>query len=74
MTASNRAAMVYTARAREVAERLDGQPSAGIVLFREDGRMVVRRDGDEDEALLDDLPDGRARAAAAIANPELPVR
>jgi hypothetical protein len=39
------------------------------VLFQEDGRMVVRRDGDEDEGLLDDLPDGRARAAAAIANP-----
>jgi hypothetical protein len=69
VTASNRAAMVYTSRAREVAERLDAQPSAGIVLFREDGRMIVRRDGDEDDGLLDDMPDGRARAAAAIANP-----
>ena len=69
MTASNRAAMVYTADPRAVAERLDAQPAAGIVLFREDGRVVVRRDGDEDDALLDDLPDGRARAAAALANP-----
>jgi len=69
VTASNRAAMVYTATPRAVAERLDGQAAAGIVLFEEDGRLVVRRDGDEDDALLDDLPDGRARAAAAVKNP-----
>jgi predicted AlkP superfamily pyrophosphatase or phosphodiesterase len=69
VTASNRAAMVYTADARAVAERLDAQAAAGIVLFQEDGRLVVRRDGDEDEALLDDAPDGRARAAAAVRNP-----
>jgi hypothetical protein len=69
LTASNRAAMVYTSKPRTVAERLDSQPAAGIVLFREDGRMVVRRDGDEDDALLDELPDGRVRAAAALANP-----
>ena len=69
VTASNRAAMVYTAEPRLVAERLDGQPAAGIVLFEEDGRLVVRRDGDEDESLLDDLPDGHARAAAAVRNP-----
>ncbi|HEX7626122.1 MAG TPA: alkaline phosphatase family protein [Gaiellaceae bacterium] len=69
VTASNRAAMVYTDEPRRVAERLDAQPAAGIVLFAEDGRMVVRRDGDEDDALLDDLPDGRVRAAAALANP-----
>lgn len=31
--------------------------------------MVVRRDGDEDHALLDDMPDGHARAAAALRNP-----
>ena len=31
--------------------------------------MVVRRDGDEDVALLDEVPDGRARAAAALRNP-----
>jgi len=69
VTASNRAAMVYTATPRAVAERLDGQAAAGIVLFEEDGRLVVRRDGDEDDALLDDLPAGRARAAAAVKNP-----
>jgi predicted AlkP superfamily pyrophosphatase or phosphodiesterase len=69
VTASNRAGMVYTSSPRAVAERLDAQPAAGIVLFREDGRMIVRRDGDEDDALLDDLPDGRERAEAALANP-----
>ena len=69
VTASNRAAMVYTAEPRAVAERLDAQPAAGIVLFTEDGRVVVRRDGDEDDALLDDIPDGRERAAAALRNP-----
>ena len=69
VTASNRAAMVYTDRPRLVAERLDAEPSAGIVCFREDDRVVVRRDGDEDDAILDSVPDGRARAAAALANP-----
>jgi hypothetical protein len=69
VTASNRAAMVYTADPRGVAERLDAQPAAGIVLFQEDGRIVVRCDGDEDESLLDELPDGHVRAAAALRNP-----
>jgi predicted AlkP superfamily pyrophosphatase or phosphodiesterase len=69
VTASNRAAMVYTDNPRAVAERLDAQPAAGIVLFEEDGRMIVRRDGDEDPALLDEVPDGHVRAAAALRNP-----
>jgi hypothetical protein len=69
VTASNRAAMVYTATPRAVAERFDAEPSAGIVLFEEDGRVVVRRNGDEDDSLLDEVPDGRARAAAALRNP-----
>jgi hypothetical protein len=69
VTASNRAAMVYTDAPRRSAELLDDQPSAGIVCFLEDGRVVVRRDGDEDDAILDTVPDGRARAAAALANP-----
>ncbi len=69
VTASNRAAMVYTDDARAVAEHLDAQPAAGIVLFQEDGRVIARRDGDEDDALLDDVPDGHARATAAIRNP-----
>ena len=69
VTASNRAAMVYTAEPRRVAERLDAEPAAGIVLFLEDGAVVARRDGDEDPSLLDEVPDGRTRAAAALANP-----
>jgi predicted AlkP superfamily pyrophosphatase or phosphodiesterase len=69
VTASNRAAMVYTDEPRRIAELLDAEPSAGIVLFSEDGRVVARRDGDEDLALLDEVPDGHARAAAALANP-----
>ena len=69
MTASNRAAMVYTDEPRRAAERLDAEPSAGIVLFEEDGRIVARRDGDEDLALLDEVPDGRRRAEAALRNP-----
>jgi predicted AlkP superfamily pyrophosphatase or phosphodiesterase len=69
VTASNRAAMVYTDNPRAVAERLDAQPAAGIVLFEEGGQMVARRDGDEDLALLDEVPDGRLRAAAALRNP-----
>jgi hypothetical protein len=69
VTASNRAAMVYTDDPRRVAERLDAQPAAGIVIFREDGRLVARRDGDEDDALLDAVPDGRVRADAALRNP-----
>ena len=69
VTASNRAAMVYTADARRVAEQLDSEPGAGIVVFLEDGELVARRDGDEDLTLLDAVPDGRARAAAALANP-----
>src|SRR5207253_4674903 len=52
-----------------VAEQLDAQPAAGIVLFREDGRTIVRCDGDEDYSLLDDVPDGAARAEAALSNP-----
>jgi predicted AlkP superfamily pyrophosphatase or phosphodiesterase len=69
VTASNRAAMVYTDEPRRAAEQLDAEPSAGIVLFREDGRVIARRDGDEDETLLDEVPDGRVRAHAALANP-----
>jgi hypothetical protein len=69
VTASNRAAMVYTDSPRAVAERLDTEPAAGVVVFLEDGSVVARRDGDEDAALLDEVPDGRARAEAALRNP-----
>jgi len=69
LTASNRAAMVYTDEPRRAAERLDAQEAAGIVVFREGDRVVARRDGDEDDAILEAVPDGRLRAAAALANP-----
>jgi hypothetical protein len=69
VTASNRAAMVYTAEPRRIAESFDGEKAAGIVCFREGDRVVARRDGDEDVAILDSVPQGRARAAAALANP-----
>jgi predicted AlkP superfamily pyrophosphatase or phosphodiesterase len=69
VTASNRAAMVYTDDPRAVAKRLASQPAAGYVLFREDGKLIVQRGGDEDIALLDDVLDGRARAEAALNNP-----
>jgi predicted AlkP superfamily pyrophosphatase or phosphodiesterase len=69
VTASNRAAMVYTDDPRRAAELLDDQPAAGIVCFREGDRVVARRDGDEDEAILDTVPDGRQRVGAALANP-----
>ncbi|HKU59458.1 MAG TPA: hypothetical protein VJP39_07625, partial [Gaiellaceae bacterium] len=69
VTASNRAAMVYTDDPRAVATRLETQPAAGLVLFYEDGELVVRRGRDEDVSLLDDIPDGRARVEAALHNP-----
>jgi len=69
VTSSNRAAMVYTDEPVRVAELLDAEPAAGVVLYRDGDRVVARRDGDEDDALLDAVPDGRRRAAAALANP-----
>jgi predicted AlkP superfamily pyrophosphatase or phosphodiesterase len=50
VTASNRSGMVYSLDgrpARDLAERLDGAPSVDVVLFREDGQAVARRDGAE---------------------------
>ena len=53
VAASNRAAHVYRHRrrtrrsARTLAERLDGEPSVEVALFREDGAVVARRDGAE---------------------------
>jgi hypothetical protein len=51
VTASNRCGMVYrlgtTLDARGLAERLDGVEAADVVLFREDGFAVARRDGEE---------------------------
>jgi Type I phosphodiesterase / nucleotide pyrophosphatase len=50
--ASNRAGMVYRLPgcrldARALAQRLDDEPAAEVVLFREDAVAVARRDGDE---------------------------
>jgi hypothetical protein len=72
VTASNRAGMVYDlrgGRARELAQRLDGDPAAETVLFREDGELVARRDGDEGLDVLAEYPDGLERATAALRNP-----
>jgi predicted AlkP superfamily pyrophosphatase or phosphodiesterase len=69
VTASNRAAMVYGSDPRHLAEALDREPSVGVALFLEDGKVVARRGGDEDLTLLDEYPDGRIRAEAALRNP-----
>ncbi|HEY3182237.1 MAG TPA: alkaline phosphatase family protein [Gaiellaceae bacterium] len=69
VTASNRAAMLYGDDPRALAEAVDGEPSVGLTLFLEDDRVVARADGDEDDALLDEYPEGRARAEAALHNP-----
>ena len=69
VTASNRAAMLYGDDPRALAEALDGEPAVDVALFLEDGEVVARRDGVEDASLLDDYPDGHARAAGALRNP-----
>jgi hypothetical protein len=69
VTASNRAAMIYGDNARALAAALDGEPSVGVAAFLEDGRVVARRHGDEDIALLEQYPDGVARMEAALRNP-----
>ncbi|MBA2475417.1 MAG: alkaline phosphatase family protein [Actinobacteria bacterium] len=87
VTASNRAGMVYRLDGcredvRALAERLDGEPAAEVVLFREEGQAIARREGAElrfapgedgwstggDVRVLDHL-DGLERAWAALANP-----
>ena len=69
VAASNRAAMLYGADPRSLAQSLDGEPSVDVVLFLEDGEVVARSDGDEDPAILDRYLDGRARAEGALRNP-----
>ena len=87
VTASNRAGMVYrlpgcSAEPRDLAERLDGEPGAAVVLFRENGDAVARVEGEElrfapdaegwrtsgDIGLLPQ-PDALERSWAALANP-----
>jgi predicted AlkP superfamily pyrophosphatase or phosphodiesterase len=78
--ASNRAGMVYRlghsrARTRELAERLDDQPAADVVLFREGAEAVARRDGawrlEGDAAVLDPdrYPNGLERGWRTLACP-----
>jgi predicted AlkP superfamily pyrophosphatase or phosphodiesterase len=69
VTASNRAGMIYTDEPRAAAASLDAVPAVDASFFLEDGAVVSRRDGDEDEALLDDYPLGRERVEAALRNP-----
>jgi Type I phosphodiesterase / nucleotide pyrophosphatase len=85
VAASNRAAHVYrlgagAPTARSLAERLDGEPSAEVVLFAEDDALIARRDGAdlrlsregsplEGDAAILDQPDAVVRAAAALACP-----
>jgi len=69
VTASNRAAMVYGDDRRALAASFDEEPSVDVAMFLEDDALVARRGGDEDLALLDGFPDGRARAEAALRNP-----
>jgi hypothetical protein len=87
VTASNRAGMVYRLpgcreEPAELARRLDGHPSAEVVLYREGAEAVARRDGEElrfepedggwrtsgDTSLLDQ-PAALERAWAALVNP-----
>jgi len=69
VTASNRAAMAYGDEPRALAGSLATQEGVDVVLFLEDGQVVARRNGDEGQELLDEYPDGRARALAALRNP-----
>jgi hypothetical protein len=78
VAASNRAAQIYRlpacrASARELAERLDGEPSVEAALFLEDGAAVARHAGEEQRfTQVGELPFGpnaAARAWAALHNP-----
>jgi predicted AlkP superfamily pyrophosphatase or phosphodiesterase len=87
VTASNRAGMVYRLPACKedaaaLAGRLEGEDACEVVLYREDGEAVARRDGEElrfapanggwrtnGDASLLDQPDALERAWAALANP-----
>jgi hypothetical protein len=69
VASSNRAAMFYGEHPRRLAEALDDEPSVDVAVFLEDGELVARGGGVDDLALLDEYPDGRERAAAALRNP-----
>jgi hypothetical protein len=69
VTASNRAAMIYTDEPRIAAASLDAVAAVDTAFFLEDGAVVALRAGDEDTALLDAYPLGRERVEAALRNP-----
>ena len=70
VTASNRAGMIYTdADPAVLARRLDGNPAVDVVLRRDGDSLVARRDGADGDVSQLDHPDGPARAAAALTNP-----
>jgi hypothetical protein len=78
VTASNRAGMIYRLPdckldARGLAELLDGDASAELVLFREGEDVIARREGEEvrvdPDGALFDYPDGGRRGWAALHNP-----
>jgi hypothetical protein len=62
VTASNRAGMVYTDEPSAVAERLARAESVGAAFFLDGDDVVSTAD-------LDEHPHGRARATAALRNP-----
>jgi predicted AlkP superfamily pyrophosphatase or phosphodiesterase len=70
VTASNRAGMVYADEdPAALARRLDGNPAVDVVLRREGGAVVARRDGADGDPAQLEHPEAAARAAAALANP-----
>jgi hypothetical protein len=87
VTASNRAGMVYRLDgcredARSLAARLDDEPAAELVLFREGEEAVARREGEElrfapsaegwatsGDASILAFPNGPERCWAALRNP-----
>ncbi len=69
VTASNRAAMVYTDDARAAAESLDGREGVETVAFLEGGEVVARRDGGEGPDVLAAYPAGATRVERALRNP-----
>ncbi len=73
--ASNRAGMVYRlpgcrVDARALAERLDAEPAADVVLFREEGVAVARREGSELRFSLQG-EEWRLEGDAGVLDPEL---
>ena len=75
VAASNRCGMVYRLPpcrlgARELAERLDDEPAVDVVLFREGGAAVARRDGEELRFAPDETG-WRLEGDADVLDPEL---